>query len=125
MVGFRKSIAFTSLMVVVLGCDGSHSLDAGRVPTVPAKGRVVRTNNTPVTGGIITLTPLPDGGSAYQAAGPIQPDGSFVLGSVQPADGAVPGKYHVVLESPGVKIKAKDPIAVEVVPGQDLEIKIP
>ena len=113
------------MSLLVVGCDGSSSLDAGRVPTVPAKGQVLRSDGKPVTSGTITFMPTLDGGSKNQAAGAIQPDGRFVLGSVAPEDGAVPGKYLVSVESQGIKTRKDKPVTAEVVAGSDLRIQLP
>lgn len=121
----RAWIAGLLVGAAVVGCDGSSDLRGGGVATVPAKGRIVQADGSPVSGGVITLEPLLDGGSAHQAAGEIQPDGSFELTTVKPKDGATPGKYRVKVESKSVKSKKGPEVQAEVAAGKDLDIKLP
>jgi hypothetical protein len=115
------------------GCGSSGgstpSLDGGSLPTVTARGKVSTADGKPLPGGIITLVPVIDGGSANQASGEIKPDGTFELDSGGGNAGAVPGKYRARIEStaPTAKARAKagaEPL-VEVKDGADLDIKLP
>jgi len=76
-------------MAVVISSAAGCSTTAG---AYPVKGKVVRTDGKPVTSGQIEFR-----GENASASGPIQPDGSFTLGSNVPGDGALPGKYKVYL----------------------------
>ncbi len=60
------------------GPENHHRPDQGKVSV----------DGKPVTEGMITLEPLPDGGSTTQAVGPVQSDGSFVVGSAGGYDSA-------------------------------------
>ncbi len=122
----RWAVLVVSLMLTGCG-DGPASLDGGSIPAIPAKGRVAGADGKLLTEGIITLEPLPEGGSTNQATGQIKPDGTFELRSGSNTPGAVPGKYRVLIEAGGVKKKAKpgEDVLVEVREGQDLDIKLP
>ncbi len=121
----RTTFAATLALV---GCgEGPPSLDGSNIATVPAKGKVMLASGKPLTGGIITLEPLPEGGSTNQAVGEIKSDGSFELRSSASAAGAMPGKYRVKIETEAAKVKmkpGKEPL-VEVQAGQDLEVNLP
>ena len=55
-------------------------------------GKVTFGDGAPVTRGTVYF----DSGT-YAASGPIQPDGTYVLGSLRPGDGAPAGEYVVIL----------------------------
>lgn len=64
--------------------------------TVPVRGKVVRANGAPVTGGLITFHPTElNKGDAW---GTIGRDGRFELGTYKKDDGAMPGAYTVTVE---------------------------
>ena len=74
------------LFVVITGCGpGGHG-------TASVKG-VVTLNGTPVTSGKVTF--FPEGGRS--AKGFIQQDGTFVLGTYEEADGAIPGTHKITI----------------------------
>ncbi|WP_435017794.1 hypothetical protein TA3x_005414 [Tundrisphaera sp. TA3] len=124
-IGLRAALAGV-VVSGLIGCDhGPGDLRGGRPATVSAKGRLLRADGSPVTKGIITLEPLPDGGSINQATSEIGPDGSFELTSFSPKDGATPGKYRVKIENSDAKLKKGAELTTEVRAGQDLEIKLP
>lgn len=115
------------------GCgtaSGTPSLDGGTLPTVPAQGTITR-GGKPLNEGIITLVPIVDGGSAYQASGEIGADGRFTLTSGGGNDGAVPGRYRVKIESTSrvaptrSRARTAEEPLVEVKDGSDLNITIP
>ncbi len=64
-------------------------------PVYPVKGRVLLANGKPLTGGAIQFIPAPGG---LLASGPIGPDGTFTLVSLDRRDGAAPGAYKVRIE---------------------------
>lgn len=69
--------------------------------TYPAEGNVVYGDGSAVkalAGGQVEL--LPDSPGAPSPRGGIQADGSFKLGTFGPTDGALPGKYKVILTPP-------------------------
>lgn len=65
---------------------------AGCGSQVSVKGKVTFTDGSPVTrGGVEFLTPT------YTASGPIQPDGTYVIGSKKSGDGLPKGTYTVTV----------------------------
>lgn len=60
----------------------------------PVRGIVQFADGSPVKTGTIELG---GNGSRWTASGEIQRDGSFVLTTVNPGDGAVPGEYRAVI----------------------------
>jgi len=97
-------------------------------------------NGEPMSGGLIILSPIHDPEIHGQkrlvgksAQGLIQPDGSFVLTTYKPNDGAVIGKHAVELslsvledDAPKQPCKTVGPnVTVEVLPGKNtLEIEL-
>lgn len=77
-----------SLTMVAAGCGSS------RVPTYPVSGRVQFADGEPVRVGTVELESLSSGTTA---SGKIQEDGSFVLGTYTPTDGAVAGEHRVIV----------------------------
>ncbi|MCH2202793.1 MAG: carboxypeptidase regulatory-like domain-containing protein [Fuerstiella sp.] len=73
---------------LLFGCN------AERVSTYPVRGRVLFTDGTPVRVGTIELESITFGTTA---SGQIQEDGSFVLGTYTPSDGAAAGNHRVVV----------------------------
>jgi hypothetical protein len=119
---------FTAALIAALavGCSAEDTAAAPKITTVPAKGKI-SVNGKPVAEGILTLEPLLDGGSTTQAVGPVQSDGSFAVASAGGHDGAMPGKYRVLLQSGATKQRKKrnQEVTVEVKEGQELEINLP
>lgn len=119
---------FAAALIAMLaaGCTGEDIAAAPKIDTIPTKGKV-SVAGKPVTEGILTLEPLLDGGSTTQAMGPVQPDGSFSVASAGGHDGAMPGKYRVLLQSEATKQRKKrnEEVTVEVKEGQALEINLP
>ena len=76
------------------GCSSSGP------PVAPVKGKVTY-DNKPVEGGSITLRPLSVGSGNSKgllgkpASGVVQADGTFVLTTHKPSDGAVVGKHEI------------------------------
>lgn len=77
-----------SLILVVTGC-GSN-----RVPTYPVSGRVQFADGEPVRVGVVELESVTSGTTA---SGRIQDDGTFVLGTYTPTDGAAAGEHRVIV----------------------------
>ena len=75
------------------GCGG-NSTSLG-VSTAPVKGKVTY-KGQPLTQGSISLEPE---NSGREAAGSIQPDGSFVLTTYKKDDGAIIGSHRVAVSS--------------------------
>lgn len=59
-------------------------------------GTVLFDDDAPVRTGIVEFIPMDDG--AYTANGEIQRDGTFKLRTMSKDDGAVPGKYKVIVK---------------------------
>jgi hypothetical protein len=74
------------LLVCLTGCGG------GGPKTVPVRGTVTY-KGKPVPNGTVLFVPV----AGPHATGEIGPDGSYVLTTVRPGDGAVPGTYKVVI----------------------------
>ena len=75
-------------VALLMGCGPDYP------DCVPVSGKVTF-EGEPVTQGTITF--YPDGGRA--AMGEIQPDGTYVLTTFEPGDGAVPGRHTVTIKS--------------------------
>lgn len=76
------------LLAVLAGCGSD------RVPTYPVRGRVQFSDGDPVRLGTVELESLEFGTTA---SGKIRDDGSFVLGTYTPTDGAAAGKHRVIV----------------------------
>jgi hypothetical protein len=83
--------------LLLLGCSPS-----GQVKVYPVKGRVNYEGKPMVGGGAISLIPLIDQ-PGKTAAGIIQPDGSYVLGTYRENDGSMAGEFRVVIFQETVK----------------------
>jgi hypothetical protein len=110
-VAFSKRVALGVIALGLLaGCGG------GPAPTVAVDGKVTLKDGKPLTGGFIFLIPTRQGG--WEAAGPIQPDGTFRLESLG-LDGAVPGEYRVKLamdppaSARGARKKKAVPVSID------------
>ena len=79
-------IALFILLATLTGCGSD------RVPTYPVHGQVRFSDGARV--GTIELESLEHGTTA---TGRIQEDGSFVLGTYTPTDGAAQGKHRVIV----------------------------
>lgn len=85
------------LTACLIGCGGRQGAE---YRTAPVRGVVVF-QGQPVTAGTISLQPKEVAGAAEgrtgrPASGELQADGSFVLSTYQPGDGAVVGKHRVM-----------------------------
>lgn len=79
-------------LLLSLGCDGGSQL-----ATAPVQGTVTL-NGKSVSGGSLTFQPAADEGEALSgkpATAEVQEDGSYVLTTYEPGDGAVIGKHTV------------------------------
>ena len=89
----RPARRMSALLVAALaaGCGG----DSG---PVPVRG-VVKLDGQPVAGAAVTfVAQTPGGRDAY---GSTNENGEFRLTTTKPDDGALPGKYKVVIQPPG------------------------
>jgi hypothetical protein len=80
------------LLFAAAGCGGPE--------THPVQGKVVfKGEGQPVTGGWLTFEPT-DAKARASAMGDIQKDGTFRLTTYRKNDGAPPGEYRVMIQSP-------------------------
>jgi hypothetical protein len=77
--------------VASLGCGGAAGLDG----TVPIRGRVSY-QGKPLTDAEVQYLPK-DVQRGRLARGKVQADGSFVMTTLRPGDGVLPGEYRVVV----------------------------
>ena len=82
-------------LLLAAGCGESH------VEVVPAGGTVKFSDGTVPQGevAIVNFTPVSKDKKSVNkgASGSIQPDGTFKLTTVEPGDGAIPGKYKAIV----------------------------
>ncbi len=95
MVSLYGAMIFSTLICVVLvGCGEAK-------PYLPASGTVKFDDGTVPQGDLssITFQPKSTGPATKGAQGSIEPDGSFVLHTERPGDGAKPGEYSVTIHA--------------------------
>jgi hypothetical protein len=85
---FGVVVGLAAILVAGQGCGGP------RGKTAIVRGKVTY-NGKPVPNGTINFIPV--NGDAPSAKGEIQPDGSYLLETYRPGDGAVVGKHSVVI----------------------------
>ena len=76
-------LAFAMLLALAVGC--------GKNPTV--SGKVTFPDGTPFTEGKVVFET-----ETFYASGPIQSDGTYVMGSSNPGDGVPRGTYQVSIQ---------------------------
>jgi hypothetical protein len=79
-------LAAAAALIALAGCGGGNPKTAPVKGTVTYKGR-------PVPNGTVTFIPE----SGPTATGELGPDGSYTLTTFRRGDGAVPGRYTVVI----------------------------
>jgi hypothetical protein len=89
------------LLAMVAGCSSGN--------TSPVRGKVVFKDGAPLTGGLVLFRPV-DEKLQVSSRGDIQQDGTFILGTYQEGDGAVPGKYQVAVTPPPRKKVREKPV---------------
>jgi hypothetical protein len=62
----------------------------------PVRGKVTLDDGKPLTRGLVLFEASGDG-PRVMARGEVQPDGSYQLSTHKPGDGALPGRYRVLL----------------------------
>jgi hypothetical protein len=82
----------TWLLLVLVGLTGCSS----GPKTYPVHGKVVYPDGSPMKGGAIMFEPV-DNKLNIMSRGGIKEDGTFVLSTFGKADGAVPGRYRVLI----------------------------
>jgi hypothetical protein len=93
--------ALTLFLTMVAGCSSGN--------TSPVRGKVVFKDGSPLTGGLVLFRPV-DEKLQVSSRGDIQQDGTFILGTYQEGDGAVPGKYQVAVTPPPRKKVREKPV---------------
>ena len=84
-------LAITGLCVGAAGCGG------GPPQPVAVRGQITYYGR-PLAGGTVTFVPAELG---PPATGQIQPDGQYALTTFRPGDGALPGRYAVMVIAVG------------------------
>jgi hypothetical protein len=79
------------LLIGVSGCRGPR--------LYPVRGKVVYKDGSPLSGGMVVFETA-EGDAKVSAVGPIRADGTFELGTYRARDGALAGKYRVLVEPP-------------------------
>jgi hypothetical protein len=89
---YRKYLIVAAMVLAStsVGCGGR------KLPTYPARGKVVFADGTPLAGGTVEFCPV-ESEKAVTARGQIQLDGSFGLGTFQLDDGAIEGEHRVLV----------------------------
>lgn len=90
MIDYRLAHNFSLVVIAVLFCGCSN----GQLKTYPTKGKVQFKSGSPVHVGTVELKSREHG---VQARGDIKPDGTFVLSTYSPGDGAVAGMHDCVV----------------------------
>jgi hypothetical protein len=84
-----KAIALSSLAAVLMGCAGGEGFPA----TAKVTGKVTY-NGAAVANAAVSFSPV---GSGNAAAGVTDATGAYTLTTFRSGDGAVPGKYKVII----------------------------
>src|SRR5262245_38082653 len=86
------ALAALTLFVGVSGCGNG---------LYPVTGRVEFEDGTSLDEGMV-ICEMKDGGTVVMARGTIKQGGTFQLGTRNPGDGALPGKYRVLVVPPSL-----------------------
>jgi hypothetical protein len=90
----QSCLALFSVIFVFAGCHGSSS-----VSTYEVSGKVLLATGKVLNAGRVTF--VAEDGLGPPASGEITTDGSFVLSTRDPGDGAAAGRYKVRIEPQG------------------------
>jgi len=80
------------LCCVIAGCGKKAKLTG----LYPVKGKLTL-DGSPVEGALVTLTPVNFTGDARAASGETGADGTFIVQTMDPGDGAFPGEYVITV----------------------------
>jgi hypothetical protein len=102
------TLALAMLTTTLAGCG------SGDRKTYRAGGRVVFQDGSPMPSGKIELSPMgkvnsASGKSPPNPAGVIENDGTFQLTTYKPFDGALPGRYRVIVQELQYETKMGQP----------------
>src|SRR5207244_918094 len=86
-----RSTVLALVLTAAAGCGSGN--------TAPVRGKVVFKDGTPLTGGLVVFRPV-DQKLHVSSRGDIRQDGTFILGTYQESDGAIPGKYQAAITPP-------------------------
>jgi hypothetical protein len=78
----------------------------------PVKGKVAFQDGQPVAGGNVILQPADDP-NVPSAIGEIQADGTFVMFTSKPGDGARIGRFHVLVQPVQDDYSARNPRPID------------
>jgi hypothetical protein len=85
-------VALFAAFVSIVGCSGGR---------YPVNGKVTYPDGTPLTeGNVIGL--MGEGQTSVTVQGTVKSDGTFSWGTQRPGDGALPGKYKVIVVPRGL-----------------------
>lgn len=102
---------FPLLALFAVGCSSSYVPDAPP-ETIKVNGKVLSPSGSPLTGGRVVFKPKDP--TKQEAAGDIQPNGTFSLTSFRKDDGATPGDYVVVIEKVTYKTGSATPVNINI-----------
>ena len=92
MVNLYRTLLPSLLTLVLVGCGGPRPY--------PVSGKIVFGDGTPATDLADFIISMDSVDRPEGATGIVQPDGTFKVGTQDNEDGALPGKYRVVLIPP-------------------------
>jgi hypothetical protein len=98
----RRGFTTLAALTVLLGFAG-----CGSRGYYPVSGRVTFADGSPLDEGIV-ICETQNGDKTVMARGTLQRDGTFQLGTLQPRDGAPPGKYRVLVVARALSEREKE-----------------
>ena len=90
--------------LAILFALGSVGCGERRPTTYAVKGKVVYTDGSPVTAGVVMFLSTSVEGKEFNARGEIQPDGSYVLSTFELEDGVVAGRHRALVREVAVLV---------------------
>ncbi len=98
-----RKLCLVGFFLLIVGCGEGNG-------TIPVSG-IVKMDGQPVVDASVSFIPQSEGGQ--QATGTTDASGKFVLSTVDPRDGAMPGKYKVVI-APNTRVdEAQDGMSAD------------
>ena len=102
---FRMKFKWLTLLILVLALP---VLCVGCGKNVPLRGKVLDEDGNPVTVGMVNFV-----SGQGLSRGKIQPDGSYVVGTLKETDGLPPGKYKVYITGAVLTVPSQRPAMVD------------